>query len=110
VTRVGSLGIRTGLIHFQNDVDLVLHGPVQEKRIRFIPKAAIFSDIAQCSPQINCVAFSPQANYTDRSTVTGRGSSMPSSADRRVLCGQPGGSPRPLISVYKTGGVTCLFK
>jgi hypothetical protein len=47
----------------------------------------------------NCVAFSPQANYTDWTTTIGRRILVPTFANRVVLRGQRGGSSRPLISV-----------
>jgi hypothetical protein len=44
--------------------------------------------------------FSPQANYVDWATATGKRISAPHFADRGVSRGQGGGSPRPLISVF----------
>jgi hypothetical protein len=43
--------------------------------------------------------FSPQANYTDRTTAACRRSLVPTFADR-VSRGQRNESPRPLISVF----------
>jgi hypothetical protein len=40
------------------------------------------------------VAFSPQANYTDWATATGRRNLVPTFVDRGVSRGQRGGSPR----------------
>jgi hypothetical protein len=54
------------------------------------------------------VALSPQANYTDWATATYRRNLVPTFVDRRVSRGQLGGSPRPLISVCKTGATTFL--
>jgi hypothetical protein len=47
----------------------------------------------------NSVAFSPQANYTDRATAA-VGEGVPTFADRGVLRGQRNGSPRQLISIF----------
>jgi hypothetical protein len=41
----------------------------------------------------NSVVFSPQANYTDRSTATCRRNLVPTFVDRGVSRGQRGGSP-----------------
>jgi hypothetical protein len=38
-------------------------------------------------------AFSPQANYTNRATATGRRILVPTFADRWMSCGQRGGTP-----------------
>jgi hypothetical protein len=43
--------------------------------------------------QTNSMAFSPQENYTDWATATGRRNLVPTFADRGVSRGQPGGSP-----------------
>jgi hypothetical protein len=43
--------------------------------------------------QTNSVAFSPQANYTERVTSTGRRNLMPTFVDRAVSRGQRGRSP-----------------
>jgi hypothetical protein len=47
----------------------------------------------QLQNQTNTVAFSPQANYTDWSTATGRRVLVPTFADRGVSYDQRGGSP-----------------
>jgi hypothetical protein len=41
----------------------------------------------------NSVAFSPQANYTNWATATGRRNLVPTFVDRGVSRGQRGGSP-----------------
>jgi hypothetical protein len=41
----------------------------------------------------NSVAFSPRVNYTDSATATCRQNLVPTFVDRRVSCGQRGGSP-----------------
>jgi hypothetical protein len=45
----------------------------------------------------NSVAFSPQANYTDWATATGRRILVPTSVDRGVSHGQRGGTPTAMI-------------
>jgi hypothetical protein len=42
----------------------------------------------------NSVAFSPQANYTDCSTATGRRNLVPTFVDRGMSRGQSGESPK----------------
>jgi hypothetical protein len=39
------------------------------------------------------MAFSPQGNYTDRTTAAGKRILVPTFADRRVSRGQRGGTP-----------------
>jgi hypothetical protein len=46
-----------------------------------------------CYTHTNSVAFSPQANYTDWSTATGRWILVPTFVDRGVSCGQHGRTP-----------------
>jgi hypothetical protein len=43
--------------------------------------------------QTNSASFSPQANYTDRTTATCWRNLMPTFADKGVSRGQRGGSP-----------------
>jgi hypothetical protein len=56
------------------------------------------------------VAFSPQANYGNLETAVGCRILVPAFADKEVLCGQRGGSPRTLISVFEAGAATFCFK
>jgi hypothetical protein len=47
--------------------------------------------------QTNSVALSPQSNYADWETATGRSNLVPTTADRGVSRGQRGGSPTAVI-------------
>jgi hypothetical protein len=46
------------------------------------------------------VAFSLQANYTDWATATCRRNLVPTFVDRGVSCGQRGGSPTVVITIF----------
>jgi hypothetical protein len=48
----------------------------------------------------NSVAFSPQANYTDRATATCWRNLVPIFANRRMSRGQRGGSPTVIKSQF----------
>jgi hypothetical protein len=57
------------------------------------PEECYFEKQVEYIKQTNSVAFSPQANYTDWSTATGRWILMPTFVVRGVLRGQGGGTP-----------------
>jgi hypothetical protein len=46
------------------------------------------------------MAFSPQRNHIDWATADGQRILVSNFADRRVLRGQLGGFPQPLISIF----------
>jgi hypothetical protein len=56
------------------------------------------------------VAFSPQANYTDREAIHLSAKLVPISAGTGVSRGQRNGSPRSLISCFYTQATTFSFK
>jgi hypothetical protein len=67
---------------------------------RFHCTATEYQEVSKQAKEENSVAFSLQANYTDRATAVGRKILLPIFADRRVSRSQRGGSSRPFISVF----------
>jgi hypothetical protein len=71
-------------------------------------RGRIFVITVERSKQTNSVASSPQANYTDWSTITGRRILMPTFADRLVSRGQRGGTPAA-VSLSFLNWSCCFF-
>jgi hypothetical protein len=66
--------------------------------------------IYKLKTKLNSVAFSPQANYTDRATAACRRSYCQLLRIEGVAWSAQRIQPRPLISVFKTGAATFPFK
>jgi hypothetical protein len=60
--------------------------------------------------ETNCVAFSPQANYTDWATATCRRKLIPTFVDRGVSRGQRGWSPTDVNLSFLHGTRYFSFK
>jgi hypothetical protein len=69
-------------------------------RAKRYTKSHCYSRSSLKTKQSNSVAFSPQANYIDRTTAAGRRNLVPTFAARGVSRGQRRGPPRPLFSVF----------